>query len=177
MPKLLLIISLWMSFLCCGTALADRSVADIVVTPESDRLPAPGFTSDRLGGGKARLSDYQGKVILLNFWATWCMPCRMEMPSMESLRRKYKAQDFVVIAISTDDSGSEGRIASFVKRLNLGFPVLLDPQGEVSAIYKVSSLPASYLIDRNGKIAGRVVGSVDWASSDAFKIVESLLSR
>ena len=176
MKKLFLIIFPCVLFLFSKTVLADGSLFNITVTPESERLNAPGFMIEKLGGGKAGLSDYKGKVVLLNFWATWCMPCRQEMPSMETLWQKYKAQGFVIVAISNDE-GSPSRIESFSKIFKLGFPILLDPEGKVSGIYKVSGLPTSYLIDRKGKIVSYIVGSKDWASPAAFKVVEKLLSQ
>jgi len=159
-----------------GPALAAGPLSKIAITPQAERSAAPGFVAERLDGGKSALNDFKGKVVLLNFWATWCMPCRQEMPSMETLRQKYNEKDLLVVAISIDE-GTKSQVASFIKRLKLGFPVLLDPEGEVSALYKVSGLPASYLIDRDGKLISRIVGSEDWASAEAFSLMDTLLAQ
>jgi len=104
------------------------------------------------------------------------MPCRAEMPGMETLWQNYREQDFVVVAVSNDE-GSKKRVETFTKLLDLSFPVLLDPEGEVNDLYKVSNMPTSFLIDRNGKIISRIVGSDDWTSQEAIKLVEDLLAQ
>jgi len=156
---------------------ASATFTDIVIAPEAERLNAPDFMSENLTGGNTRLDDYKGKLILLNFWATWCMPCRVEMPGMEQLWQKYKDQGFVIVAISNDDEDSRSRIKTFQKKLNLSFPILLDPESEVNDIYQVSSMPTSFLIDANGKIISRIVGTEEWSSPDAVQLVEGLLSQ
>ena len=176
MNRLILTLILCQLTLFNGLALAAGPLSKITIAPQAERSSAPGFVAERLEGGKADLRDFKGKVVLLNFWATWCMPCRKEMPSMEALRQKYSQQDLLVVAISIDE-GAKSRVASYVKSLQLGFPILLDPEGEVSDLYKVSGLPASYLIDRNGKLISRIVGSEDWASAEAFKLVDTLLAQ
>ena len=155
---------------------AATPLEDLFVVPEADRHEAPDFVSENLRGGTTGLVDYKGKVVLLNFWATWCMPCRAEMPGMETLWQKYKEQGLVIAAVSVDE-GSRGRIETFSKLLDLSFPILLDPESEVSDLYKVSNMPTSFLIDRNGKIISRIVGTEEWASSEAIQLVEGLLSR
>ena len=163
-------------FLLNGVAQAAAPLADLFVVPEEERHPAPDFVIENLRGGNAGLKDYKGKVVLLNFWATWCMPCRAEMPSMETVWKKYKEQGFVVVAVSVDE-GSKGRIETFSKLLDLSFPILLDPESKVSDLYKVSNMPTSFLIDRNGKIISRIVGSDDWMSAEAIQLVGNLLSQ
>ena len=163
-------------FILSGTVHAANPLSDLLIVPETARHDAPGFKIENLAGGKAGLEDYKGKVVLLNFWATWCMPCRAEMPGMESLWQKYKEQDFVVAAVSVDE-GSRGRIETFSKLFDLNFPILLDPESKVSDLYKVSNMPTSFLIDRDGKIISRIVGTDDWTSPEAIQLVEKLLSQ
>ena len=163
-------------FILSGTAHAANPLADLLVVPEAARHDAPGFEIENLAGGNAGLKDYRGKIVLLNFWATWCMPCRAEMPGMESLWQKYKEQGLVVAAVSVDD-GSRGRVETFSKLFDLNFPILLDPESKVSDLYKVSNMPTSFLIDRDGKIISRIVGTDDWTSSEAIQLVESLLAQ
>ena len=157
-------------------AQAVTPLADLVVVPEAARHDAPVFLSENLRGGNTRLADYKGKVILLNFWATWCIPCRAEMPGMETLWQKYRERGLVIAAVSVDE-GSRGRIETFSKLLDLSFPILLDPESEVSDLYEVSNMPTSFLIDRNGKIISRIVGTKEWTSPEAVQLVEDILSR
>ncbi len=173
--------------LLLASLLCQQSQADVLyqsamqINTVGDRVPAPGFVAGKPGGHKgsdnqAALEDYKDKVILLNFWATWCMPCRREMPGMEKLWQKYRDQGFVVLAVSSDE-GSPARVETFVRKFDLSFPVLLDPDGEIGALYNVSSLPATFLIDRQGRVVSRVTGSEDWSSKAAFRMVETLLSE
>jgi len=155
-------------------AQAANPLTSLFVVPEVARQNAPDFAIEKLEGGKAGLADYKGKLVLLNFWATWCMPCREEMPGMEILWQKYKEQGFVVVAVSVDE-GSKSRVETFSKLLDLSYPILLDPGSEVSDLYKVSNMPTSFLIDGNGKIISRIVGTEEWSSPDATKLVERLL--
>jgi peroxiredoxin len=156
-------------------AQAAAPLDNLSVVPEVARHSASDFEIEKLGGGKAGLADYKGKLVLLNFWATWCIPCREEMPGMETLWQKYKEQGFVVLAVSVDE-GSKSRIEKYSKMFNLSFPILLDPESEVSDLYKVSNMPTSFLIDGNGKVISRIVGTEDWSSPAAVELVEKLLS-
>lgn len=140
-----------------------------------ERVAAPEFTLQNLAAEDVSLSDYRGKVVLLNFWATWCMPCRDEMPSMERLWQQYRDKGFVILAVSTDEGGPS-RVKSFVKRLKINFPVVLDPDATVSDLYQVSGLPVSYLVDREGHVVNKVTGSEDWMSEKAIARIESLLA-
>jgi cytochrome c biogenesis protein CcmG, thiol:disulfide interchange protein DsbE len=163
-------------FLLSGIAQASSPLTNLFIVPEVARHTAPDFVLKNLGGGEAGLADYKGKLVLLNFWATWCIPCREEMPGMETLWQKYKEQGFVVVAVSVDD-GSKKRVETFTKLLDLSFPVLLDPESEVSDLYKVSDMPTSFLIDRNGNIISRIVGTEEWSSPEAAQFVEKLLAK
>jgi len=162
--------------LVSGAAQASASLADLLVVPEVERHEAPAFSIENLLGGNTSLADYKGKVVLLNFWATWCMPCRAEMPGMETIWQKYKEQGLVIAAVSVDE-GSRGRIKTFSRLLDLSFPILLDPESEVSDLYEVSNMPTSFLIDRNGKVISRIVGTEEWTSPEAIELVEKLLSQ
>jgi len=137
-------------------------------------LFAPDFGLSDLSGKTVRLSNFRGKAILLNFWATWCAPCRQEMASMERAYREYKDRGLAVLAVSLD-RGSQSAVEAFVRQLNLSFPVLLDPTKKIANIYRVYGLPTTYLIDRYGYIVVREYGGRDWSSEMARLGFELLL--
>ncbi len=140
------------------------------------RVQAPAFSLDSLKGDQLGLSDFKGKVVLLNFWATWCSPCRKEMPAMQTLWERYREQGFVILAV-TADKGSRKQVESFVEKHSLSFPVLFDPRGEARNQYEVVGLPVSYLIGRDGRISGRILGIRDWDGERADELVAALLSQ
>jgi peroxiredoxin len=127
-----------------------------------------GLTSEQL-----RFSDFQGSVRFINFWATWCLPCKEEMPSMEKLYRRYKEQGFTILAVSMD--ANTAAVAPFVTSLKLTFPIGLDPTLAVSNDYAVRALPSSFLVDRSGNVVAVALGPRDWDSSAARAVIESLL--
>jgi len=111
---------------------------------------APGFSLENLQGERVSLSDLKGQPILINFWATWCPPCRFEMPVIEAAYQKYRDQGFVVLAVDVQEP--RGLVQSYVKRLGLAFPVVLDRDGQVAADYRVRAYPTSVFINRKGEI-------------------------
>lgn len=125
-----------------------------------------------------RFSDYRGKVVLLNFWATWCPPCRREMPTMEKVYQEYRRRGLEVLAVSLD-TGHEAvvavQVADFMKELKLTFPALLDPKMEVARRYRVVGIPITFLIDRRGVIRVKEVGFRDWTDPDSRRKLEALL--
>ncbi|HWU40783.1 MAG TPA: TlpA disulfide reductase family protein [Candidatus Acidoferrum sp.] len=137
---------------------------------------APDFLLPDLTGTPIRLSDHRGKVVLLNFWATWCPPCRAEMSSMEGLYQAYRDRGLVILAVS-NDHGGKSVVESFVRERGVTFPILMDPDGEVLARYGVRGLPPSYLLDRRGRIVSGDVGARDWSGKVAREIVERLLAE
>ncbi len=128
--------------------------------PPSPRegFSAPDFTLDVLGGGQVTLSDLRGKVVVVNLWASWCPPCRAEMPAIENVYRVYKDQGLVVLGVNTTFQDSEADAAAFVQNFGLTFPVPLDRTGAVSARYLLRGLPTTFFVDRRGVIRTVVVG-------------------
>ncbi len=126
-------------------------------------------------GAKLTLADFRGRVVLLNFWATWCGPCKEEMPAMERLYQKFRVQGLVVLAVSNDSEGSTRSVARFVKESGFTFPVGLDPQLRVASLYGIRVLPASLIIDRKGSISYIALGPREWDRPAATTLFESLL--
>ena len=124
-------------------------------------------------GAPHALADYRGKVVLVNFWATWCDPCREEMPSMQRLKEQLSGQRFVILAVNYGES--EEKVAEFLKRVPLDLQVLLDPGQETARAWKVRILPMSFLFDVEGLVRYSVIGEIDWASREAVNTVRRLL--
>jgi thiol-disulfide isomerase/thioredoxin len=115
-----------------------------------------------LNGQRASLADYRGRIVVLNFWATWCVPCREEMPLLERLHREYEARGAVVIGASADDSSTQSRIAPFVKKLKLTFPIWRGATTQdMERLSLGTALPATAILDRDGTIAFRILGPVE----------------
>ncbi len=137
---------------------------------------APGFTFPDIHGKAVSLSQFRGKVVFLNIWATWCGPCRIEMPDMEKLWQKFKKQDFVILAVSIDRQG-KSVVMPFMRELGLTFPVLLDPEGAIQRTYEVNALPSSLIIDKTGFITTRVAGARDWFGAETIETFEYLINK
>jgi peroxiredoxin len=137
---------------------------------------APDFTLMSLEGRPVQLREFKGKLVLLNFWATWCAPCLHEMPSMERLYQTFKATPFVLLAVSMDRQG-EAVARPFVDSLQLTFPVLLDTTLEVGRQYGVRGLPTTYLIDPEARLIGAVIGARDWYRTEAKALIAGLLRQ
>ena len=133
----------------------------------------PAFAVEDLKGQSHELADYKGKVVLVNFWATWCEPCRAEMPSIDRLRNSLKGKPFEVLAVNMAEPLS--RIEKFSAAMPLGFPLMRDRDGSVGKTWKAKLLPASYLIGRDGRIHYVAYGELDWSSEPVRKRVNELL--
>lgn len=151
----------------------DSSFKKVGVVPPKISQLAPDFVAKNLKGQTVKLSDFKGKVLLLNFWATWCGACIEEMASMQNLYSSLKADGVEVLAISID-RWNEDRIKEYVKKKNLTFTVLLDQDQKVRKQYHVMGIPTSYLIDGEGKIRGYASGARTWDSPDSQSLLLSL---
>ena len=121
-------------------------------------FPAPDFELKTLDGEPISLSDMRGKAVLINFWASWCPPCRSEMPAMQQIYEEYGPDEFVILAVNSTHQDRLTDAESFVAERGLTFPILLDTQGQVSSTYQVRSLPTSFFVDRDGIIREIVIG-------------------
>jgi peroxiredoxin len=168
----------WIAILFIFISIPNRVYADHWKDMGAFRLSgkmATDFTLQSLDGESVTLSDLKGKVVLINFWATWCIPCKAEMPSMERLYRKYKDRGFTILAI--DIMEKPETIRKFAKGKNLTFPILLDTKGEVRGKYRVSGIPNSYLVNKNGRLVGNVIGAREWDNEHAEALLEELLEE
>jgi peroxiredoxin len=143
-----------------------------LMRPARARL-AEDFSLSTPAGGKFRLSEQRGKVVLVNFWATWCPPCLEEMPAMERLWSRHKDAGFVLVAISLDTDPK--KVSPFVSARQFSFPIALDPKMEIAEKYGVRALPSSFVIDRDGTVTGVALGPRSWDDSAAHGLVQAML--
>lgn len=135
---------------------------------------APSFELESLTGGKLNLLNYRGKVVFINFWATWCSTCEVEMPSMEKLYQRFKDHGFEMLTISVDKDPS--LIEPFMKKYNLTFPVLLDPDSDVAKKkYKTTGVPETFIVNREGIIVFKKIGPDDWATDEMMEAFAQLV--
>lgn len=125
--------------------------------PEMKGQPAPEFALEALDGKTVRLSDFRGKAVLVNFWATWCQPCKIEMPWFEEMQKQYGPNGFQVLGIAMDDAGKED-IAKFAREMGVNYPILIGKEAVGDAYGGVQFLPSTFFIDRDGKVVDRVFG-------------------
>jgi len=140
----------------------------------NQRADPQDFTLPLLNGGNAALSNYKSKIVILNFWATWCPPCRAEMPSMETLYRRFNTQGLEILAVDIGEKANT--VQQFIQNNKYTFPVMLDSSKRISGIYGIEAIPTSYILDREGKIIARIVGSIHWDTPEVIAAFEALLS-
>lgn len=144
---------------------------------------APQFEVSDLEGNPARLSDYEGEVVMINIWATWCAPCRFEMPSMERLHQRFKDDGLRILAISVDAKLGEadqvgrpgGDLQAFADSLGLTFTILHDPSGEIQHLYQTTGVPETLLVGRDGVIYKKVAGPTEWDAPEHQELIRRLL--
>jgi cytochrome c biogenesis protein CcmG, thiol:disulfide interchange protein DsbE len=136
---------------------------------------APEFTLHSLGGNSLALGDYRQQVVVLNFWATWCPPCVEETPSLEKFAVETKPLGVNVIAVSVDEDPAA--LQKFVADHHLSFPIARDPQQALASRYGTFQFPETYIIDRYGRVAEKIIGAIDWQDPRIISFVESLAPR
>ena len=137
---------------------------------------APDFTLNDLAGHPVQLSALKGKVVLLNFWATWCPPCREEVPSLVRLNRTMQGRPFQMLAVSIDEGGKEA-VEAYFQKSGVVLPALLDTDRKVSTRYGTTGVPETFVIDQKGVILKKVMGSMDWSSAEALSALEEILAK
>ena len=126
-------------------------------------------------GNTASLSDFRGKIVFLNFWATWCSTCVVEMPSMEKLHRRFKNQDFAIVAVNMQENATQ--VKAFFEKWQLSFTALLDSSGAVAAAMAVQALPTTFFLNKEGRIMGMALGPREWDSQASIELFEYLINR
>jgi len=154
------------------------------IQPVTAGTVAPEFEVNDLERGLARLSDHSGEVVLVNIWATWCLPCRVEMPSMERLYQEIGGDGFEIMAVSIDAALGQfdqagrpgGDIEVFADSLGLTFPMLHDPSGGIERLYRTTGVPETFLIGRDGVIYKKVAGGTEWDAPEHKELIQRLLA-
>lgn len=149
-----------------------RSLMELGFRVYREPVEAPEFTLKNLDGESVSLSDMKGSYVFLNFWATWCPPCREEMPSMDTMYHELSDIDFEVLAVDLQES--EQTVRTFVESNKYTFPVLLDSRGRVGSQYNVRSIPTTYLIDDEGFAVAFLVGSRLWDTEEVYEVMRAL---
>jgi peroxiredoxin len=148
----------------------------IKISPIKGDKKAPDFSLKDLNGKKVGLKQFKGKIILLNFWATWCSPCKEEMPGLEVLHQKFKGKNFVLLAISVDYGGFKP-VQEFINKQHYTFSVLLDPKCEALDLFEIKGIPTTFIIDKKGRMVGRAIGPRDWKSPEVFSLINLLIEK
>jgi thiol-disulfide isomerase/thioredoxin len=152
----------------------DELFSKIGIQSIKDKRRAPDCFLEALNGERIQLKTFQGKMIFLNFWATWCGPCKEEMPSMEALYQKFKGKDFVFLTVAVDYGGTK-RVREFIEKHRYHFPVLVDPAGKTLDLFGINKIPSTLIIDKKGRMIGRAIGPRDWDSPEVVSLLNQRL--
>jgi thiol-disulfide isomerase/thioredoxin len=150
------------------------AMAPLLVRPKP--LDLPDFTFIDGSGATKSLADWRGKVVLINIWATWCVPCRDEMPALDRLETERGGKDFEVVAVNIDKGGPDKARAFLQETGTMRLALYTDPSGKLFAALKAVGMPTTLIIDRNGKEIGRLVGPADWGSPEAKRVIEAAVA-
>ena len=144
--------------------------------PAIEGNPAPDFTLNDLSGRPVQLSSLKGKVVLLNFWATWCPPCRQEIPSMVGLNQSMQGKPFQMLAVSIDEGGKDA-VEAFFRKSGQTLPALLDTDGKVARMYGTTGVPETFILDAKGVILKKVMGPMDWSSREVMSALDEMIGK
>lgn len=176
LPKSILVftLTLILGYLIAETYIDHHSPGNLLYAAKL--TPAPDFTLKQLGGKSVSLSHFRGRYVFLNFWASWCLPCLEEMPSMEKLYRQFKSDRFEMLAVSLDRQGVT-KVKPFVKEHGFTFPVLLDESNSTFDLFELAGIPATFILNPEGEIIEKLQGSRDWSKTEVFKYFDQLLNK
>lgn len=174
-----LVASTLLAVVPCSSAPAESAVAQLLkpldLVGYASRAVPPHFSGGTIDARRVSTIDLQGKVVLMNFWATWCAECRPEMPVLEGLHRELAPQGFVVIGVNAREE--RGAVRRYALELGLTFPLVLDPDGKINALYGVVGIPTTFLVGRDGRAVAFAVGPRAWASPAARALIQALLAE
>jgi thiol-disulfide isomerase/thioredoxin len=153
--------------------LSYEEIREVGLQPIQAGTESIDFELETLAGGTRSLNSFKGKVVFLNFWATWCGPCRQEMPSMERLYQRLKGKGLEIVAVNLHED--KATVQKFIDEYKLTFPVLLDKNGRVGSTYGTRSIPTTYIIDRKGFVVAGTIGTREWDSDEYVRFFERLL--
>ena len=162
-------------FALAGASASPEAMKALAITEIREKTLVPDMSLPTLEGRPLALKELRGRVLLVNFWATWCLPCQWEMPLMEKLYQAYRDRGFVVVAISVDQQGA-AVVKPFVEQRKLTYPVLLDTKLEGVAKFGLLGIPATFLVGADGLIKGVTYGPKEWDGKEARAVIESLLA-
>ena len=150
-----------------------------LLEPVYPSTPSDSFTSSAVAdGARAKsLASYRGQVVLLNIWATWCAPCRAEMPSIEKLHREFGPRGLKIVAVSVDDPGQQQAVRQFARDLGLTFEILHDPTHDIQRVYHTTGVPETFVLGKDGVIRKKIIGATDWSSEGTRALVAQLLAE
>jgi cytochrome c biogenesis protein CcmG/thiol:disulfide interchange protein DsbE len=150
-----------------------------LLEPVYPSVPNATFTSRDAGNSAPpkTLASYKGDVVLLNIWATWCDPCRAEMPSIEKLHREFGPRGLRIVAVSVDDPGQQKTIRDFARELGLTFEILQDPTHDLQKAYQTTGVPETFVLGRDGVIRKKIIGATDWSSQGTRALIAQLLAE
>ncbi len=173
MKKLIYILFLFLLTVPGYAESIQDKLVNLGIAVTKDKTESIDFELEDMNGKLRKLSSYRGKMVFLNFWATWCGPCRIEMPSMQRVYDELKDEGFVIVAVDLQENRKV--VKKFVDQYKLTFPVLLDKKGKVGAIYGARNIPTTYLIDRDGYIIARQIGAREWDTREIQSIFREIL--
>ena len=172
--KLIILIAISLLFSLPAFSQERGLFSKIGIQSVRENMQTPDFSLEGLNVKRVQLSALKGNVIFLNFWATWCDPCKDEMPSMEPLYQRYKEKDFILLAISVEERNPEPA-RRFIQNHRYRFPVLLDPPGKTLNLFGIHSIPATVIIDKKGRMIGRAMCPRDWSHPEVFSLIDQML--
>lgn len=170
----------WLMLVCCSLLLvagcSKEGSQPAKGAKPLEKHKAPEISVVALDTTPLTLQSLKGKVVLLNFWATWCPPCREEIPSMMKLNQAMTGKPFQMVCVSVDEGGKQA-VQDFFKNTGFSLPAYLDPTGQAAAAYGLTGVPETFIIDKQGVIAKKVIGGLDWASPEVIAFLEGLMQQ
>lgn len=163
---------LWVSFALAAVPAHAQLAGPLLMDTPKKPVAALDFEASTPDGKRVRLKDFRGKVVFLNFWATWCVPCLREMPDMERLGKIMAGRPFKILAVNLMETPAQ--VKKFVEELKVTFTIVMDTTGEISETYGATSLPLTYIIDKKGQVIHRALGPRDWDGKESLALFDKL---